>query len=287
MESNTYEKYDLSFTSLLWNDVLFPHVFSYLSLRDIFTLRGISKDCKKLIDCYLSQMKTCDLSRYNKVFSPIAFMVLVQNCTQLRSLFVRNYSWLTNDLLKSIILNNKFISSVDLSFCCNLTSAALQPVIIFLKDLKYLKLEHCLWLTTGCLEALALHHDKLEVLSLSSCSIGNSQAINILLQRSKNLIELNLSGLQCISDSTMEVIAHCNKKLKLLNINGCYQVTSYGATMVGEYCTELDYLFVSGCPITFQTIQHLKKKVHFLDYIKRDYVSCEQDNFAFLVHLPV
>lgn len=70
----------LSVTALMWEDIVYPRILDYLSLKDLFSLRGVSKEYQKLVECYFSQMKYCDLSEYCKCFSPIAFSVSHVKC---------------------------------------------------------------------------------------------------------------------------------------------------------------------------------------------------------------
>jgi hypothetical protein len=65
----------VTLVSLLWEDILFKHILSTLSIKDLFILRGLSKDCKRLVDAYFEHLPELNLSIYHREISADAFMV--------------------------------------------------------------------------------------------------------------------------------------------------------------------------------------------------------------------
>ncbi|CAH0393691.1 unnamed protein product [Bemisia tabaci] len=209
------------FISLLQEDIIYPYIFSKLSLKDYFNLRCLSKAYKELVDCYFQQLKTLDLSNY-KNFSEDAFRILNLNCTHLTCIQLKSCPWITNELLIPLFKNNKNIVSLNLSHCENLTAACLQPVIVSCKELKDLDLSGNHWLTNGCLEALIFHHTNLCSLNLADCSqISDQSVIYNLLRKFTNLNQLDLSKNPSIDNQILAVVAESCSNMKNLKLVDC------------------------------------------------------------------
>lgn len=64
---------NLHLFDLYWEDILVTRVLPFLSLRECFILRCVSKKCLQIVDMYFCNMKSLKLM--NKGFSPRTFKV--------------------------------------------------------------------------------------------------------------------------------------------------------------------------------------------------------------------
>lgn len=62
---------------LFWEDIIISKVLPYLTIRECFDFRCVSKTCQQLINMYFSKLKTLKLM--NNGFSPHTFGVSTLN----------------------------------------------------------------------------------------------------------------------------------------------------------------------------------------------------------------
>ncbi|KAL1122251.1 hypothetical protein AAG570_003656 [Ranatra chinensis] len=184
---------------LLWEDILFKHILCTLNIKELFFLRGLSRQYKRMVDAYFVQMHELNLSLYHKEFSITAFQVLSSQCKKLRKVVLSYCDWLSDDLVEPLFANNPHINYLVLNNCRGLSSVCLQNVILSCKNLKCLKLENCYWLTVGCLEAITLHQDSLEEVDLTSCTgIFSKHAMNCFIKKFHKVLVDYCKGLKSL-----------------------------------------------------------------------------------------
>lgn len=244
---------------LYWEDILVAKVLPYLTIRECFNFRCVSKTCLQIINMFFSKLKALKLM--NKSFSSQTFgvsnieislcvwsmlqsrwmlwvlQVFTGTCTRLTVLNLSRCTHITDDDLIPMLMQNPGLINLNLSQCKNLTAKCLQPVILYCNNLKTLKLARCTWLTTGAMEALALHQSKLEDVDLSHCLCMSENCILIFIKKFRHLKTLNLEGNKQISDKCLYALSRYSTSLKLLNLTGCSNITDKGVR--SEY-----YLFV-------------------------------------------
>ncbi|KAM6442863.1 F-box/LRR-repeat protein 15 isoform 4-T5 [Liasis olivaceus] len=83
------------FLDLPWEDILFPHVLSYLPLRQLLSLQRVSKAFRNLIQLYVTNMRHFDSSqglRMADMTCPLNSLMrtLADYCPKLRALKVKH-----------------------------------------------------------------------------------------------------------------------------------------------------------------------------------------------------
>lgn len=243
MKRNTH------FFDLFWEDIIVSNILPYLTIRECFHFRCVSKTCVQIVNIYLTKIKTLKLM--NNVFPRHAFsvsvlfyftielpvewfnvfwffQVLAATCSRLHVLNLSRCGTLTDADLIPLLRKNIHLVNLNLSQCNSLSAKCLQPVILFCNDLKTLKLARCMWLTTGAMEALALHQNNLEDVDLSHCITISESCILIFIKKFKHLRTFNLEGNKQITDKCLYAMSKNSPALRMLNLGGCSDITDKG-----------------------------------------------------------
>ena len=133
------------------HDILYPLIFSHLSASDLFSVRGCNSVLHNLVTAFLAVNKRLDLG-YNKNVTEAAFLILTANAQCLRSLNVSGLKFLTDDLLRPVIVANPHLVSVELSECHHLTSGILHSLSTRTYQLARIILRDCHWVTRDSIE---------------------------------------------------------------------------------------------------------------------------------------
>jgi hypothetical protein len=72
------------FLSLCWEDILFQNILPFLSIKDWFNLRFVSKECQLMVDEYFKTVRHVNLA-HQRNFSPLAFKVSIIYDVQINS----------------------------------------------------------------------------------------------------------------------------------------------------------------------------------------------------------
>lgn len=261
--SSTMEPKTPQLVDLLWNDIIFQHIFPLLSIRDLYQLRATGKNYKQLVEAYFSQLKSLHLhSEQLQHFSLEPFKVLSSCCFNIRKLNFTACSWLSDEVLIDFFTQNKYISDVNLSLCINLSSKCLQPLIVHAKHLRVLKLNNCTWFTSGCLEALTLHQPFLESIDFSNTCIGDHYTMNMFFKKSKHLSKIQLENVQVVTDESLFYIGQHCPSLRKINIRQNFNVTEQGVRLLLNACKQLDMIYLRLCPsLSYTFIQEISKQV--------------------------
>ncbi|KAJ9592922.1 hypothetical protein L9F63_015427 [Diploptera punctata] len=252
---------EITLLDLSWDDILFQQILPRLSLKDCFNLRATSVLYKELVGAYFRKMRKLNVSMSVRSKGP-AFKVLADGCSNIHYLNLSQTKWMTDDLLMPFLNNNRHLTHVNLSGCCDITSRSLQIIFILCENLKSLNLKDCRWVTAGCIEELVYHQENLEEIDLSSCFNLGDDSLILLIQKFRKLRVLCISNVYSVTDKTMFAIAHFSRNLEHLNVSQCWRIKDEGVWMVGEYCRKLKSLRVRNCQyVTLRSLDYLRSRI--------------------------
>ena len=113
--------------SLPAQDILFPLILSHVSPSDLFSIRSCSRTLHHLVTVYVTINRSLDLG-YQKRLTQAAFQILTEGATSLRHLNLAGLKFLTDDLLRPVLIQCPHLLSLELSECHHLTSGILQTL---------------------------------------------------------------------------------------------------------------------------------------------------------------
>nr|XP_020646870.1 F-box/LRR-repeat protein 15 isoform X1 [Pogona vitticeps] len=236
------------FLDLPWEDVLFPHILSYLPLKQLLILQRVSKAFQSLIQLYLTNMRCFDSSQVGPHIPKAAFSALLKDNEVLQRLFLQNCSdWLSDKELLPVIGQNHQLLQIDLNGCVQLSRHALVAISLSCPNLHQLSLAHCEWVDSLSLRSLADHCKELESLDLTACRQLKDEAICYLAQRCHRLKSLSLAVNANVGDTAVEEVAKACPELEHLDLTGCLRVKNNSIRTVAEYCPKLRTLKVKHC----------------------------------------
>ncbi|XP_063817475.1 F-box/LRR-repeat protein 15 [Pseudophryne corroboree] len=252
---------------LPWEDVLVPHILSYLPLRHIISLQRVNKAFQTLVQLYLANCRTFDSTQLGSQLPKSAFSNLVKHNSVLQRLDLRSCSdWLTDKELLPVIGQNHHLLHINLNSCVQLTRQSLVAISLSCPHLQNICLGHCEWVDCLSLRSLADHCKHLEAVDLTACRQLKDDAICYLVQKSKLLRSLSLAVNANISDIAVEETAKNCKDLENLDLTGCLRVKNESIRTLAEYCTKLKSLKVKHCHnVTESSLGNLRKRDVTLD----------------------
>ncbi|XP_028584354.2 F-box/LRR-repeat protein 15 [Podarcis muralis] len=233
---------------LPWEDILFPHVLSYLPLRQLLSLQRVSKAFQSLIQLYLTNMRCFDSRQVGPNIPKAAFCNLLKDNEVLQQLALQNCSdWLSDKELLPVIGQNHHLQQIELNGCVQLSRHALVAISLSCPNLRRLSLAHCEWVDSLSLRSLADHCKELESLDLTACRQLKDEAICYLAQRCNRLKSLSLAVNANVGDAAVEEIAKACPELEHLDLTGCLRVKNNSIRTLAEYCPKLRALKVKHC----------------------------------------
>lgn len=279
--------------SLPAQDILFPLILSRVSPSDLFSIRSCSRTLHHLVTVYVTINRSLDLG-YQKRLTQAAFQILTEGATSLRHLNLAGLKFLTDDLLRPVLIQCPHLLSLELSECHHLTSGILQTLSSRSYQLERLILRDCHWVTRDAVEyhtfkqGLSKNDHHLRQLSSQCVRIGrhnmnqnqdftpksnlqeviftgcwelNDQVVINFLSKFPRLRLVKLGNIYSITDETMNGLARFCPHLHTLDIAGCWRVTDQGIGAVGEYCKKLSELSVTDCrDVTEQSLSRLRQR---------------------------
>ena len=108
-------------------DILFPQVLARLAASDLFSLRAVSRGLHQLVSLYITVSRSLDLG-YNKRVTEAAFQILTREAAGLRHLHLSGLKFLTDELLRPVLVLSPHLTSLELAECQHLTSGILQTL---------------------------------------------------------------------------------------------------------------------------------------------------------------
>ncbi|XP_062987754.1 F-box/LRR-repeat protein 15 isoform X2 [Elgaria multicarinata webbii] len=255
------------FLDLPWEDVLFPHVLSYLPLKQLLSLQRVGPH-----------------------FPRGAFCILLKDNEVLQQLALRNCSdWLSDKDLLPVIGQNHLLQQIELNSCVQLSRHALVAISLSCPNLRQLSLAHCEWVDSLSLRSLADHCKELESLDLTACRQLKDEAICYLAQKCNRLKSLSLAVNANVGDTAVEEIAKACPELEHLDLTGCLRVKNNSIRTLAEYCPKLRALKVKHChDVVESSLSILRSRGVALDVeppLQRALVLLQDVGFAPFINL--
>ncbi|TDG97899.1 hypothetical protein EPR50_G00212920 [Perca flavescens] len=232
---------------LPWEDVLVPHILCYLPLQHLVSLQRVSKQFHSLIQMYLANCRTFDLSSIGPSIPKEAFCSILKDNKLLHNLSLQNCSaWVTDKELLPVIGQNQHLQRVDMSGCVWLTRHSLVAVSLSCMHLQNLGLAHCEWVDSLSLRSLADHCRGLQSIDLTACRQLKDDAICYLAKKCLKLRSLSCAVNANVTDESVEEVAKNCRGLEQLDLTGCLRVRNQSIRTLAEYCPKLQSLKGSG-----------------------------------------
>lgn len=171
-----------------------------------------------------------------------------------RDIDLRRYSQeasraVTNATVQEICVMQPHMTSLNVSYCKQVTDAALWAVSRHCAQLRSLHATACQITRVG-LRALTLGCRDITLLELSQCVDVGDSALSAIAAGCPSLKALHLSGCQDITDDGLAVLGRGCRHLSVLNVSACRRVGEFGdraLLALGRYCPELTHLDMFGC----------------------------------------
>lgn len=252
---------------LPWEDVLVPHILCHVPLQNLVSLQRVSKQFHSLVQIYLANCRTFDLSPIGPCIPKDAFCSMLKDNKVLQSLSLQNCSdWVSDAELLPVIGQNQQLLRVDLSGCAWLTRHSLVAVSLSCMHLTHLGLAHCEWVDSLSLRSLADHCGALQSVDLTACRQLKDDAICYLASKCLKLKSLSLAVNANITDESVEVVAKNCRGLEQLDLTGCLRVNNHSIRTLTEYCPKLQSLKVNHCHnVTETSLEPLRKRDVVID----------------------
>ncbi|KAF3853720.1 hypothetical protein F7725_014408 [Dissostichus mawsoni] len=236
---------------LPWEDVLVPHILCFLPLQHLVSLQRVSMQFHSLIQVYLTNCRTFDLSSDNKVLHSLC----LSSCSE----------WVTDKELLPVIGQNQHLQRVDMS-CVGLTRHSLVAVSLSCMHLQHLGLAHCEWVDSLSLRSLADHCGGLQSINITACRQLKDDAICYMAKKCLKLRSLSLAVNANVTDESVEEVAKNCRGLEQLDLTGCLRVRNQSIRTLAEYCPKLLSLKVNHCHnVTESSLDPLRKRNVVID----------------------
>jgi len=257
-------------------DILFPQIFCRLTPSDLFHVRGCSSQLHCLVTAFFSQSRVLDLS-YNKRLTKEAFLT-ISTSHHLRVLKLSGLKFLTDDLLRPVLVSNPQLLSLDVSDCQHLTSGILQTLAVSSFQLESLVLRDCHWVTREALDYHSQHQgvaqSSQEVLaqlsrtcirvntfrtfssptgsegsegSRGSQGLRGSVIKSSMPRPKSNLWKVELTGCWELNDKVLVNFLSNFPELRVVKLGNIYSVTDVFMKGLAKYSRNLEKLDISGC----------------------------------------
>ena len=169
-ETEHLQDLQMTLLDLPWEQVLCSHILPYLSTKDLFYLRSVSRGCQALVQTHFHLQFHVNTNSIGDRFTPEAFCTMTRDSTCLRTLCLRGAkSWLTSDILLPVIAANSRLEKIDLTGCLALSGVVVYSIGVNCKSLRHLCLENCVGLVLDNFLSLMQDQSCLEFLDLSGC----------------------------------------------------------------------------------------------------------------------
>ncbi|XP_076460121.1 uncharacterized protein LOC143293096 [Babylonia areolata] len=242
-------KLQMQLTDVMWEQVLCKHLLPYLSLKELFQLRGVSLEFRELVDFYFSHTFTvCIDKTCSAYFSSVAFEVLTKRNFCLKELTLDTAgTWLSDEALTVVLQNNPNLHTVDLSRCCFLTDVGVGAVGEHCVKLRRFSLVQCPQVTGRGLQSFIDNSACVEYINLSGCSGLTEDDLVNLATHCKEIKYFMLDMMYHLRDRTVAMIARSCPGLLQLNVQMSWRLTDHCIHVLGEFCPHLESLQVMNC----------------------------------------
>ncbi|KAM6185901.1 F-box/LRR-repeat protein 15 [Rhynchocyon petersi] len=234
---------------LPWEDVLLPHVLSWVPLRQLLQLQRVSRAFRALVQLHLAGLRRFDAAQVGPQIPRAALTRLLRDAEGLQELMLAPcYEWLSDEDLVPVLVRNPQLRSVALAGCGQLSRRTLGALAEGCPRLQRLSLAHCDWVDGLALRGLLNRCPALEELDLTACRQLKDDAIIFLARRrGASLRSLSLAVNANVGDLAIYELARYCPRLEHLDLTGCLRVGSEGIRFLGEFCPALRSLRVRHC----------------------------------------
>ena len=235
-------------------------------------LKFVSKQCLELVDTYFKVCRELDLSSCGKksTFTAANFRLLSNVCESLRKLNLNGCKrWLDDRLLIPVLESNVCLSRVDFSGSLDVTDEAVKVLALNCRFLQELVLAECRWLTSQALLIVGLECIHLKKLVLRGCWNVDNESLSAVVKNNRSMAVIDIGSCYSISGATVSIMAkHCSS-LKHINLTGCWRVDNDAIFTLREYCKELQNLMVKDCrDVNERSLGPLRKSGVIIDVPK-------------------
>uniref|UniRef100_A0A1L8DB82 Uncharacterized protein n=1 Tax=Nyssomyia neivai TaxID=330878 RepID=A0A1L8DB82_9DIPT len=199
MEGEYYNVIQPSNILDLPEDFFINHLAKYLSLKDLFTLRCCSQNCKDLVERMFTVRREVIICGWKISLGaadpPNVIKFLANACRRLHRLYLLDIWWMKDDTLLPLLNNNPCLEVVDFLGCADITEKGLHPLSVQCKNLKSLMIEG-----SSCsdqfLDTITLHNNHLVEVNLS-CQLDLSpESVNAFFEKQPHLKTILLLGMK-------------------------------------------------------------------------------------------
>ncbi|ELU17013.1 hypothetical protein CAPTEDRAFT_118503 [Capitella teleta] len=287
MEAEIHDE-PFNILTLPWEDVLFPHVFIFLGINDLFKVRATCSLGHQCVEEYFTCIMVVNTVRLSSKFNAESFRIVSSNARCIRRLLLRNCkTWLTDRELVPVLGANQKLLSIDLTNCTNVTNSSIQKLAISCTALEELRLKDCHWLSADSIVVLGMNCQQLKYVDIAGCWEVTDDALGILLMRASKLSYLSIAKIYGLTDRSISCLAKACQNLRHLNMQGCWRVTDDSVRLLGEYCKSLKGLQVRECrDVTQISLARLRAKGIRVDVPQAHY-SMNPENIEYLRRLSL
>ena len=240
-------KNSTSFLALPWEDVVFSHIFCYLSLSDIARIRRTNRAFNELCLTYFKCCNNLDCSPVSNRLTTGAFAQITKDSRCLKTLGCGNCKAFKDSTLVDIFRRNPNLISVNLDGCNSLTNQSLLTLAECAGNLIRVYLRECRWVSPAAVMKLAESCKMLEIVDLSGCWEVDDESLITLVMSCPKITHLHVNGCYGITDTLLNILSRQLPGLVRLELDGCWRVTNQAIKMIGEYCRKLRFLNVKDC----------------------------------------
>ncbi|XP_002128847.2 uncharacterized protein LOC100178899 [Ciona intestinalis] len=230
------------------HDVLFPKILDFLSIKEVFLLREVSKKYQTTVDEYFMTCRKLQLAEHSCDVTPEAFLLMTKKNNILQELNLNNSKhWLDDNLFLSVVCKCPMLKNVDITNCSRLTNRSLHTLASYCKFLTTLSIHGCHWIDKDTFKVVISSNRNLIDVDASGCWSLDDDCIITMASKCTNLKKLALVNVYPITDRSIESLALNCKHLTTLKVSGCWRITNTSIGKIGEYCKKLHLLHVKDC----------------------------------------
>ena len=249
----------------------YKNLFENISLESLAfgkTCHGITRETLDIISCTQKDLKVLKFLNHQTI-SKNSVLSIVRNCSGIEKMFLMQTHFKTNVLI-SIVRELKFcrtlnlmnnakvndnlleaiansctkLTSINLSWCSEITKEGIIRIIYECPKLQVLNLEYCRQLSNDCMKYIAFEARHLVGLNISFCDKIDDAGIALVIENCFCLKELNISSCSKLTNKTLINISNNMSILTNLNMAFCNKMDEDGLLEVLRKCLKLKRLHV-------------------------------------------
>ena len=204
-------------------DVIYKHIFCYLTLNDLENLHDADATLQSLVALYIE--KYCEIFNFNEEATlKNKFQDIMERKTNIKRLNFQG-SKINDTKIKPLLINNQHLTYLNLNNCWYLTDNTLYIIS------QLLHLQH-----------LDFGRNK----SGFSRKLTQPESFKKIGKNLHGLVHLNVQYCDNINAQNIQIITSNNKNLNYLNLAGC-RISLKGFQCLGKNLQKLKYLNLSHC----------------------------------------